>query len=51
MFAVIQGHEVVEYFEDETAAYNEYFSCIEFGETESLYVVKLIQKYDRTNEK
>jgi len=46
MFAVIQNDEVVEYFEDETQAYNEYFSCIEFGETESLYVVKLIEKYE-----
>ena len=50
MFAVIQNDEVVEYFEDETQAYNEYLSCIEFGETESLYVVKLIEKYEETNE-
>ena len=50
MFAVIEDDEVVDYFEDETAAYNEYLSCIEFGETKSLYVVKLIEKYEETNE-
>ena len=50
MFAVIEDDEVVDYFEDETEAYNEYLSCIEFGETKSLYVVKLIEKYEETNE-
>ena len=50
MFAVIEDDEVVEYFEDETAAYDEYLSCIEFGETKSLYVVKLIEKYEVSNE-
>ena len=50
MYAVIQDHEVVDYFEDETQANNEYLSCIEFGETESLYVVKLIRKYDGPKE-
>lgn len=46
MFAVIQGHEVVDYFSDQTAAENEYLNCIEHDDTDDLYVVQLIRKYD-----
>ena len=48
MFAVIQNHEVVDYFSDQTAADNEYLNCIDHDDIESLYVVKIIRKYDQT---
>ena len=50
MYAVIQDHEVIDYFNDQTAADNEYLNCIEYGNTEGLYVVKLIRSYDSTKE-
>lgn len=48
MYAVIQGHEVVEYFSNQHDAENEYLNCIDHDDVDDLYVVKLIRSYDKT---
>jgi len=49
MYAVIQDHGVVDYFQYEEDAYNEAFNCADHGDTEGLHVVKLIWDYNSNN--
>lgn len=46
MYAVIQNHEVVDYFRDKDEAEYVAFEQFELGYTDDLYVVQIITKYD-----
>ena len=46
MYAVIQDDEVVDYFSDLTAAYNEAFNLVEREEKGSIYVVDILKRFD-----
>lgn len=46
MYAVIQDDEVIEYFGDETAAYNEAFNQLEHEVDGPVYVVEIIKRFD-----
>lgn len=46
MYAVLQGNEVVDYFNDKDSAEYIAFEQYELGHTEGLYVVEIITDYD-----
>jgi hypothetical protein len=48
MYAVIQDHEVVEYFSDQQSADNEYLNCIDHDDIDALYVVKIVRAYNKS---
>jgi len=45
MFAVLEGHKVVEYYSDETAAYNCAFDLLDRDDSEDLMVVEILKKF------
>jgi hypothetical protein len=45
MYAVLQNHEVVEYYPTEDDAINCIINCIDRGDDTNLYLVKLIKDY------
>lgn len=46
MYAVLQDHEVVDYFKDKESAEAEAFNQYELGYTSNLYVVQITTNYD-----
>ena len=46
MYAVLQDHEVVDYFKDKDKAEYVAFEQFELGYTDHLYVVQIVSKYD-----
>jgi len=45
MYAVLEGHEVVEYYPDEISAYNCAIDLLDRDDTDNLMVVQIIQKF------
>ena len=46
MYAVLQDHEVVDYFKDRESAEAEALNQYDLGYTDHLYVVQIVSKYD-----
>ena len=46
MYAVIYEDAVIEYFGDETDAYNEAFNQLEHGITSPVYVVEIMKRFE-----
>jgi len=45
MYAVLEGHEVVEYYSDETAAYNCAIDLMDRDDSDNLMVVEVLKKF------
>ena len=45
MYAVLESHEVVEYYSDETAAYNCAFDLMDRDDSKDLMVVEILKKF------
>jgi len=45
MYAVIYKDAVIEYYSDETAAYNEAINQLEHGIDSDLYVVEIVKRF------
>jgi hypothetical protein len=45
MFAVLESHEVVEYYPDETSAYNCAIDLLDREDSRDLMVVQIIEKF------
>ena len=45
MYAVLEGHEVVEYYSDETAAYNCAFDLLDRDDSSNLMVVQVLKEF------
>jgi len=46
MYAVIYQDEVIEYYSDETAAYNEAINQLDHGITSPVYVVEVLKRFE-----
>jgi hypothetical protein len=46
MYAVIYEDAVIEYYGDETAAYNEAINQLDHGITSPVYVVEIIKRFE-----